>query len=380
MLRSTEKEGRDKRTTPNGGRFPHKQAYDSKSRIGDLDPKGAVWWSATGFDTRGVLIQLHYRLLQGCSSRCRAVPHKWGANHGRVRELDEQNIPGLVQVPREPHNPATHMPLWQEEKLQTVNYVDDNTLHEKNNMENAEVDKETGDRIKDAPRTQNTFRTIVHRAGEADMQINPQKTTMICISDAATYTARAFILDQNGEQIDSVDTLKVLGFHFSSKPNMQAQLDAIVSKITQKLWSIMYLGHRGFNEQELLQVYCTVILPSQDYCSTVYHYSLTQAQINTLERIQARALKAIYGFEYLYSELLQWTGLDRLEVRRDKRARNFARNCIMGRLSHWFPLHEAQRETRRPIKYQESFARCSRLRNSPLFSLRQALNQEESGA
>lgn len=127
------------------------------------------------------------------------------------------------------------MPLWQEEKLQTIKYVDDNTLQEKNNMENADLDVETGGRIKHAPRTQNIFRTIVHRAEESDMQIDPKKTTMLCISKAATYKARAFILDQNGERIDSVDTLKVLGFYFSSRHNMQAQVDAIVLKFTQKL-------------------------------------------------------------------------------------------------------------------------------------------------
>lgn len=96
-----------------------------------------------------------------------------GANHGTVRQLEVLDIPGLVQVPDKPHDPATHMPPWQNEKLQTVKYVDDNTLHEKINMENAEVDEDTGDRVKHAPRTQNTFRTVIHRAGEADMQINP---------------------------------------------------------------------------------------------------------------------------------------------------------------------------------------------------------------
>lgn len=140
------------------------------------------------------------------------------------------------------------------------------------------------------------------------------------------------------------------------------------------MWALTYLGHRGFNEPELLQVYLTVILPAHDYSSTVYHHSLTAAQATALERLQARALKHIYGYQYSYRELLEWTGLDRLEVRREKRALNFARNCIKGKFAHWFPLHQPARNTRSPLTYKEFPARCSRLQKSPLYSLRKMLN------
>lgn len=155
---------------------------------------------------------------------------------------------------------------------------------------------------------------------------------------------------------------------------MQAQVDTIMLKVTRKMWALTYLGHRGFNEEELLQVYLTVILPSHDYCSTVYHHSLTDAQTTALERLQARALKNIYGYQYSYRKLLEWTGLDRLVTRREKTELNFAMNCIKGKFAHRFPLNQPVRETRAPSVYKEFRARCSILQKSPLYSLRRMLN------
>ena len=302
-----------------------------------------------------------------------------GQRHGQVRQIGEnEDVLGLVEVPLEQHDPSTHTPVCQEEKIQNVKYVDDNVVHEKINMENADVTA-PGERTKQAFRTQNLIRVIVHNAEEAEMLVNPKKTVMLCISDAASYKAKAFILDHEGEVVESQDHLKVLGFHFSNRPNMQAQVDSIIGKFTRKLWSLVYLRHRGFNEDELLQVYCTIILPSHDYCSTAYHHSLTRAQTQALERLQARALKSIYGYEYSYNELLEWTNLDRLEERRENRALNFARNCLGGRFAHWFPLHRPARATRSPLIYEEFHARCTRLQKSPLYSMRKMLNRAGTG-
>ena len=162
-------------------------------------------------------------------------------------------------------------------------------------METAEHMQGTSIKRKHAKRSQNVVRTIVHCAEDSDMVINAKKTRMLCISAATSYEAKAYILDNEGQEIESGSSLKILGFHFSSAPNMQAQVDSIIGKFNRKLWSLHYLGHRGFNQEELLQVYRTVILPCHDYCSTVYHYSLTDAQSRALERLQSRALKAIYG-------------------------------------------------------------------------------------
>ena len=92
------------------------------------------------------------------------------------------------------------------------------------------------------------------------------------------------------------------------------------------LWELLrHLKHRGFVKAELLQVYKSITLPFHDYCSTVYHYTITKTQIAALERLQAQSLKAIYGYEFSYRQLLETSGLERQETRRERRAVNFAR-------------------------------------------------------
>lgn len=156
-----------------------------------------------------------------------------GTHHGQVRPYDPlPEVEGLVEVPLEDQNEAAHLIRWIVEKLQVVKYFGDNSVHEKINMENAEPIPGTNIKKKHSPRTQNLVRTVVHVAEDSSMQINAKKTKMLCISDAASCTASAYTIDHNEGEIHSKSTLKVLGLTFSAKPSMQAQVDAIVQKIT----------------------------------------------------------------------------------------------------------------------------------------------------
>lgn len=119
-----------------------------------------------------------------------------------------------------------------------------------------------------------------------------------------------------------------------------------------------------------------MIPPIHDYCSMVYNFSLTKNQELELERLQARALKAIFGYYFSYRELLEKTGLSTLKGPRDARADSFTYRCLKGRFAHWFPLAANDRETRNSKEYQENFAHCTRLYFSPLYLLRRRLNDQ----
>ena len=73
----------------------------------------------------------------------------------------------------------------------------------------------------------------------------------------------------SGSKIRSCTDIKVLGFHFSSRPNMNTQVASIKKKMISRQWMIYHLKHRGFNDDELVMVYKTMILSIHDYCSTV---------------------------------------------------------------------------------------------------------------
>lgn len=92
------------------------------------------------------------------------------------------------------------------------------------------------------------------------------------------YKTHASFYDNNGNEIAESDSLKILGFRFSNKPNMTAQVTSILGVVRLRLWMLTHLFHNGFSQDDLVKVYTTMVLPIHDYCSTVYHHSITAAQ------------------------------------------------------------------------------------------------------
>ena len=287
--------------------------------------------------------------------------------------------PGLpvdMPVPAEPTGrDSRHVPPFRTEPLQVLKYVDDYVMNEKLNFDTVATDGYSF-REKHAVRTQNLFRRVVHEAEHCGMKVHPGKTQSMCVAELKSYNPKAWFYDSNGEKIETVNNMKILGFEFSSDPDMSAQVRAIQRKFRVRLWILRHLRHRGFGEADLLRVYKSVILPVHDYCSCVYNSSLTQVQVTALERLQSQALKSIYGYEHSYRSLLEATGLTTLQDRRDARSDKFVAKCLSHPLhKNWFPLNPIARSLRKPLVYREFHAKTKRLFNSPLYAMRRRLNQ-----
>ena len=190
------------------------------------------------------------------------------------------------------------------------------------------------------------------------MIVNCKKTNMLCISELKSYIARAYIRDLEGNVIRSQESMKILGFSFSSSPDMSVQVEAIRKGFMARIWSLRHLGHRGLGTADLLKVYESILLPIHDYCSCVYNSSLTVTQMSALERLQAQALKAIYGYEHSYRALLELTGLSTLQERRNMRSDKFVAKCLANpKHKAWFPINEQEPTTRNTLPYKENLAR-----------------------
>lgn len=53
---------------------------------------------------------------------------------------------------------------------------------------------------------------------------------------------------------------------------------------------------------------------------------------------------------------------------------SFVQKCLAGRFKYWFPKKTYARDLRMNGEYEEYYARCNRLRNSPLYFMRHRLN------
>ena len=262
-------------------------------------------------------------------------------------------------------------------------YIDDILTCEKVNFGNEQSFSRNGTevKVKLALNTQNGFRSISCNAGKLGMIVNSRKTGLLCVSDSLSYKAEAYILDGDGERIDSVDTLKVLGFTFSSKPSVGAHVESVVKRMRQRTWALRHLAKTGFSEGELVQVYNSLLLPIADYCAPAYHSLTTDVHDQMLERAQVGALRAIFGYGRSARQLRQEAGISTLRERRIEATDKFARKCLTSpRFCKWFPKKTTRTSARSTEEYEEQFAKCERLRNSPLYYMRRRLNGKEGKA
>ena len=115
-----------------------------------------------------------------------------------------------------------------------------------------------------------------------------------------------------------------------------------------------------------------------EYCSVVFHSSLTTELSNKLERIQKTCLRVILADMYVdYSSALEMSGLETLSARRQKRCLDFALKCVKhSKNSRIFPINRniPVCEVRKPAYYEVNWARTSTYRDSTVPYCQRLLN------
>ena len=110
-----------------------------------------------------------------------------------------------------------------------------------------------------------------------------------------------------------------------------------------------------------MPVYRTVIRPILDYCAVIYHLVLTDEQDQMVERLQAQALKSIYGYKESYSKMREMAEVTTHRARRIKLCDDFAKKAAVNpRFESWFPVR-TRRVSRHGEQYKEFNDRTDRL-------------------
>ena len=171
----------------------------------------------------------------------------------------------------------------------------------------------------------------------------------------------------------------MLGFKFGSTPSVQPQLDYLIRKASKRYFLLLHYKRAGLPTDRLKDVYCAITRSILEYSSVVYHSQLNIGQSNKLEWVQKRCLRAIYGYDHTYKELLLLSGLASLKDRRTIAFEKFATNISKNRkYVHWFPYRLPTRNMRSTATYLEEKSVGNRLYNSPIFAMRRFLNKTES--
>ena len=207
------------------------------------------------------------------------------------------------------------------------------------------------------------------------LKINEKKTQILTISSARNENI-AWIKHKDGSVMYSANELKLLGFVFNSKPNVNSQVDHIINKASCRSFVLRNLASQSSNKCKLKNVYCAVIRSVLVYSSVTFGPMLAQYQKNRIENIQKRCLRSIFGFDKAYPELLEESGLVTLEERRNNAIKKFAEKASRNpQFLHWFPKNVNRLSQRISKSYEEKFAKSDRLYFSPLYTMRRILNE-----
>ena len=150
----------------------------------------------------------------------------------------------------------------------------------------------------------------------------------------------------------------------------------------------LFLNHNlqynnGFRKKKSLfqtLLYKQYIRTKLEYCSVVFHSSLTVQQSASLERCQAVCLRVILQENYVsHSAALEMTGLDSLADRRKARCLSFSLKCIKDtNNARFFPRNpnlDHTLEARKREEFKVNFCRTKQYLNSAIPYCQRLLNE-----
>ena len=216
--------------------------------------------------------------------------------------------------------PGREMDNW------TLMYIDDLNIGEVHPLESAKCHFSQQKEVKriHALHCQKKFKDKKDCTEAIGMKINAKKTQLLCVSDSRHSDIVSYI-NADDERIESVQEMKILGFIFQNRPNVNAHVKYCITKYNKALWALNHLKRANIDTVTLLETYKVMLRPLLEYCSAVFNPMLTDDLVKQLERQQSTALKIIYGFEHSYNNLLLKTQLPTLAVRRANACKIFAR-------------------------------------------------------
>ena len=214
------------------------------------------------------------------------------------------------------------------------------------------------------------------------MKINGKKTKSMIFnfSDNYQFSTRLSI---EGKPIEVIDSAKLLGTIITSDLRWDKNTNHIVKKANARMELIRKVANFGVSREDLKNLYILFVRSQLEQSAVVWHSSLTEENINNLERVQKSALKIIMGEKYQsYRKSLNFLNLDTLEDRREKLCIRFAKNALRNeKACKMFPLNEKQHTmiTRKPEIFKVQKTKTERLKNSAIIYMQNLLNKENWG-
>ena len=218
---------------------------------------------------------------------------------------------------------------------------------------------------------QKNLNSISEWTEENLMMLNESKCSYIVFTRSKSEFSTRLTLNQVTLERKSV--VRILGLWIQDDMKWDYNTKQICIKAYSRMHILNKLKYAGIKESDLLTIYKLFIRSICEYCSVVYHSSLTQELSEKLEAIQSTALKIILAEKYLdYKSALSYFAMDTLFDRRQKHMLKFALKCTNdANNKKIFPRNE---NVKRKEVYQVNFARTSQYFNSAVPQCQRLLN------
>ena len=148
------------------------------------------------------------------------------------------------------------------------------------------------------------------------MQLNEKKSKVLFCNNRQKDSYLRYKL--NGKEIEQVDVIKLIGFHFQSNLKIDAQLNYMNSKVNSRIWGLWMVMENGSDFFNGKMYYISMVRSLLEVNVELWNGRLTAKNILELENIQIRCFKLILKKKYqTYNNALQFFELERLSKRRE---------------------------------------------------------------
>ena len=152
----------------------------------------------------------------------------------------------------------------------------------------------------------------------------------------------------------------------------------LVRKAFMRMQILHKLNSFSVGQEDLKTIYILYIRSILEQNCQVWHFSLSEEDRSSLERVQKVAFKVILQSEYTdYENALEVLQLKTLDERRTDLCLKFAKKSLKHPVaSEMFPMNNSSGHfTRKQEKFKVQRARTSRLRDSSIPQMQRLLNE-----
>jgi hypothetical protein len=226
--------------------------------------------------------------------------------------------------------------------------------------------------------TQDTLNKISDWTETNMMKLNKDKTNYMVFSRSDTEFATRLTLE--GQTLDRVEEVKIVGVWLSTWLDWDRNTREVCRRAYARMTMLTKLKYVGVPKEDLINIYILYVRSLLEYCSVVWHSTLTVEQSHDLERVQKLCLKIILGDDYCgYDSALVSCGLEKLSVRREARCLKFGLKSLLHPThSAMFPVNPQvltnPDNTRSSEHFLVNFARTDSYRDSAIPYIQRMLN------